>query len=73
VRTNTTGPRITKRMSPNTINIIPASRAPNAPHQTRSEKDIAAPFFACLYKGMMPPGEDQHIPTEEGLFTNVGE
>ena len=30
-----------------------------------------APFFACLYKGMMTPGEDQHMPTEEGLFTRV--
>jgi len=44
-----------------------------APDRTRSEEDIAAPFFAFLYKGMMPPGEDQHMPTEEGLFTNVVE
>jgi hypothetical protein len=58
-------------MSPNAINIIPASRAPNAPHRTRSEEDIPAPFFAFLYKGMMPPGEVQHMPTEEGVFTEV--
>ena len=59
VRTNTTGPRITKPMNPNAINMIPASRVPNAPHRIRSEsqKQAMSPLRSF--------GSTQHLATPD--------